>query len=211
MTGYLANAAGPVPLVLDLRITHDRFGSSSDPSINGHLHYPNDLDGSLKETAADKIRQYHVDYNKRPSNSISFMPTIASTSGRLHSELVRLLFLQVHRETDRFFAASGVQFAQSDRGQFHYKRAAFSSQLKSKVGSILTKAAALWITLNIDGTHIASKSHSPITLTSLSSINLVSIVRCSSPPRNLVYGRRVAPSALAFSLSSHRHFYMSSV
>ena len=36
--GYLANVAGPVPLVLDLRIAHERWGSSSDPSINGHLH-----------------------------------------------------------------------------------------------------------------------------------------------------------------------------
>ena len=87
------------------------------------------------------------------------MPAIASTSGRLHSELVRLLFLQAHRETNRFFAASGVQLAQSDRVQFHYKRAAFSSQLKSKVGNILAKAAALRIVLNIDGAPIASKSH----------------------------------------------------
>ncbi len=159
MAGYLANAAGPVPLVLDLRIAHDRWGSSSDPSINGHLHYPNDIDGSLKEAAADKIRNYRADYNNNPPNSISFMPAIASTSGRLHSELVHLLFLQAHRETDRFFAASGVQLAQSDRGQFHYKRTAFSSQLKSKVGSILVKAAALRITLNIDGESIASTSH----------------------------------------------------
>ena len=74
-------------------IAHDRFGSSSDPSINGHLHYPNDLDGSLKETVVDKIRQYHDDYNNRPSNSISFIPPIPSTSGCLHSELVLLLFL----------------------------------------------------------------------------------------------------------------------
>jgi hypothetical protein len=36
------------------------------------------------------------------------MPTVASTSGRLHSEFVRLLFLQAHRETDRFFTVSGV-------------------------------------------------------------------------------------------------------
>ena len=159
LAGYLANAAGPVPLVLDLRFAHDRFGSSSDPSINGHLHYPHDLDRSLNEAAADKIRQYRADYNNRPSNAISFMPAIASPSGRLHSELVRLLFLQAHRETDRFFAASGVQLAQSDRGQFHYRRAAFSSQLKSKVGNILAKAAALRITLNIDGAPIAPKSH----------------------------------------------------
>jgi hypothetical protein len=47
LAGYLANAAGPVPLVLDLRITHDRMGSSSDPSLNGHSKYPNNLDQSL--------------------------------------------------------------------------------------------------------------------------------------------------------------------
>ena len=37
------------------------------------------------------------------------MPVIASTSVRLHSEFVLLLFLQAHRETDRFFATSRVQ------------------------------------------------------------------------------------------------------
>jgi hypothetical protein len=43
LAGYLANAAGPVPLVLDLRITHDRVGSSTDPTLNGHLRYPNNF------------------------------------------------------------------------------------------------------------------------------------------------------------------------
>ena len=37
---YLADAAGPVNVVQDLRITHERFGSSSNPSFNGTLHYP---------------------------------------------------------------------------------------------------------------------------------------------------------------------------
>jgi hypothetical protein len=59
---------------------------------------------------------------------------------------VRLLFLQAHRETDRFFAASGVQLAQPASGLFHFRRAAFSSQFKAKVGNILAKAAALRIT-----------------------------------------------------------------
>jgi hypothetical protein len=107
----LANEAGPVPLVLDLRIAHDRVGSSADPTLNGHLKYPNNLDQSLNDAAADKIRKYRVDYNNRSPSVVSFMPDIASTSGRLHSEFVRLLFLQTHRETDRFFAASGVQSA----------------------------------------------------------------------------------------------------
>jgi hypothetical protein len=44
-----------VSLVVDLRIAHDRFGSSSDPSLNGHLHYPNDIDKSLNDPVSDKL------------------------------------------------------------------------------------------------------------------------------------------------------------
>ena len=86
------------------------------------------------------------------------MPAIASTSGRLHSEFIRLLFLQAHRETDRFFAASGVQPPQhTSGGIFTFKRAAFLSQLKAKVGSSLAKSAD--IRVNIDGAPITSHSH----------------------------------------------------
>jgi hypothetical protein len=172
LAGYLSNAEGPAPLVLDLRITHERWGSRSDPSINGHIHYPNDLDRPLNETVTDKIRSYRADYNNRPSHVISFITGIASTSGRLHSEFVRLLFLQAHRETDRFFATSGVQLSQPSSGQIHYHHTVFSSQIKSKFGNILAKTTVLRIVLNIDGAPIA---------------------------------RRVDPSDLAFSLSSHRH------
>ena len=77
------------------------------------------------------------------------------------------------------------------------RRASFSSQFKSKVVSTLAKAVPLRIKLNLDGT--------PITLSNLSSINFVSIFRCSSSPRNPVYASRVDLSAVAFSLSSHRH------
>jgi hypothetical protein len=135
LAAYLADAAGPVPLVLDLRIAHERWGSSSNPILNGQLRHPRpaDIDRPLNEAAADKIRYYRADYNNRPSTSISFMPAVASTSGRLHCEYVRILLLQAHRKTDRFFAASGVELAQTSRDFFHYRRAAFYSQLKSKV------------------------------------------------------------------------------
>jgi hypothetical protein len=106
LVGYLDNEMVPVTLVLDLRISHDRVGSSTDPNLNGLLKYPNNLDQSLNDTTVDKIRKYRADYNNRSPNVVSFMPAIAS--GRLHSEFVRLLFLQTHRETDRFFAGSGV-------------------------------------------------------------------------------------------------------
>ena len=58
-----------------------------------------------------------IDYNDNPPNATSFMSVIVSTSRRLHSEFVCLLFLQTHRETDRFFAVSTVQLPQSNRGQ----------------------------------------------------------------------------------------------
>ena len=210
LTGYLENAAGPVSFVLDLRITHDRVGSSVDPTLNGHLRYPNNLDKSLNDAAPDKIRKYRADYNNHPPSVVSFMPGMTSTSGRLHSEFIRLLFLQTHRETDCFFAGSGVQLAQPDRGFFHYRRVAFSSMLKSRVENILAKAAALRVTLNLDGASITSKSHTHITHSQSSRLltSSLMIFRCSSPPINPVYERRVNSLTSVCSLSSHRHSYI---
>jgi hypothetical protein len=89
------------------------------------------------------------------------MPAIAGTTGRLHSEFIRLLFLQAHRETDRFFTASGGQSAESNLGAsyFHLRRAAFSGLLKSRVGNIIAKTSAVRVNLNLDGAPIASSSH----------------------------------------------------
>ncbi len=67
---------GQVPLALDLRIAHDRVGSSTDPTLNGHLKYPNNLDQSLNDAVDDKIRKYRTDYNNNPPNVVSFMPGI---------------------------------------------------------------------------------------------------------------------------------------
>jgi hypothetical protein len=118
-------------MFLDLRIDHDRFGSSSNPDLNGKLHWTNDMDMSLNEDV-----------------------------GRVHSEFIRILFVQPHREADRFFAASGVQSAQSNMGVFfHFRRAAFSSMVKSRVSSILAKASDLRMNLNLDAVPITSKSH----------------------------------------------------
>jgi hypothetical protein len=47
LTTYLGNTTDP--------------GSSSDLNLNGHLHYPNDIDRSLNETAVDKIRKYRAE------------------------------------------------------------------------------------------------------------------------------------------------------
>jgi hypothetical protein len=36
--------------------------SSADPTLNGHLKYPNNLDQSLNDAATDKIRKYRADF-----------------------------------------------------------------------------------------------------------------------------------------------------
>ncbi len=110
--------------------------------------------------AADKIRKYRADYNNRPPSVVSLIPAIVSTSGHLHSEFVRILFLHAHRETDRFFTDSGVQLPQTHPGdQFTFRLAAFLTQLQNKVGLTLPKSTALRININLDGSPIASKSH----------------------------------------------------
>ncbi len=70
--GYLENVTGPVTMVLDLRITHDRVGSSTDPTLNGQLRYPNNLDQSFNDTAVDKVRKYHAYYNMNHPNTVLF-------------------------------------------------------------------------------------------------------------------------------------------
>jgi hypothetical protein len=57
-------------------------------------------------------------------------------------------------------AALGIQIAQTHPGvQFTFRRAVFLTRLQSKVGLVLAKATALRVNLNLDGTPIASKSH----------------------------------------------------
>jgi hypothetical protein len=97
---HFSNVVDLMSLVMDLHIDHDRFGSTSDLNLNRHLHYPNDIDKSLNVVTTDKIRKCRVDYNDNPPVVVAFVFVIASTSGRLHSEFVQLLFLQTHRETD---------------------------------------------------------------------------------------------------------------
>ncbi len=168
LAGYLAIVAGPVPLVLDLRIAHDRFGSSSDPSINGHLHYPNDVDRSLNEAAADKSRQYRADYNRGPLTLSPLCLLLLVGLGGYIVNLCAFYFLQAHREkTDRFFAASGVQLAQPNRGQFHYRRgvlltAQVQGQQHPRQGDSTTDHIEYsWCTYHVEITH------SPITFANL--------------------------------------------
>jgi hypothetical protein len=140
------------------------------------------------------------------------MSAIGSTSGRIHSEFVHLLFLQGHRETDRFFTTSGVHLPEHDRDQFDCLRTVFSSQIKSKVGNILTKAETMRIILNLDVAPITSTSHthpshsqtsslltSSLLTSSLSlGVSVPHTTQCTEAPRFLRYSFRIIRITYSF-------------
>ena len=55
LAAFLADAVVLVKLVLDLRIAHERWGSSSSPMLNVKLHHPlpADIDQPLHDAAVD--------------------------------------------------------------------------------------------------------------------------------------------------------------
>ncbi len=105
-----------------------------------------------------------------------------------------------------FFAASGVQPAQTQRGMFHFRRAAFAQQIKSKVGLALVKASVLRINLNIDGTPIESKSHTHPSHSQTYRLLTSSLSLGVPVPRPTLCARRV--DLLVCSLPLHRLSYV---
>ena len=82
---------------------------------------------------------------------------------RVGGYIVNLLDFYSYRLIGKLTAFLQLQeFSQRNlpvEDSFTFRRAAFLSGLKSKVGLALAKAAALRIVLNLDGAPIASKSH----------------------------------------------------
>ena len=97
----------------------------------------------------------------------------------MHGELLRLLFLQAHRETEAHFTAAGMSSQTNNSEALRFKRTAFYQGLKSKVGLAAAKAAALRINLNVQGRDIVATpmnapSRTPLLLPLLLSHNLLS-------------------------------------
>jgi len=116
---------------------------------NGRSTHPQDIDAPLHIAAQRKINSYRQ--QNADNQNISFLPTITSTSTRMHGEFLRVLFLQAHRETEAHFTATGMPSRRNQSDSFRFKRAAFFQLLKSKVGLAAAKAAALRININVEG------------------------------------------------------------
>ena len=97
------NVAGTTDLIVDVALVHDFHGNVVDPSRHGQPRHPNP-DKVLIDTAVAKAQgnEYRPDYLR--NHNKAFLPLVMSTSGRLHSEFARLLYILAHQRAVRFSA-----------------------------------------------------------------------------------------------------------
>jgi hypothetical protein len=77
-------------LLVDVTFRHNFTGTGHNGQTQGQLRNPDNLDHILESAAADKIRNYRDTY--RRNRHVAFLPACMSTSGRIHGELLRLIF-----------------------------------------------------------------------------------------------------------------------
>ena len=118
IAGYISD--GAQDLVLDLSFRHHCADAAPRKwHRNGELLHPGNPDKNLDEKAARKIHKYRELYRDHRRH-LDFLPAIASTSGRIHCELLPLLFLHAHRETTRFFEIFDDGHEQPHTSRFNY-------------------------------------------------------------------------------------------
>jgi hypothetical protein len=71
LAAFLADAAGPINLVMDLRIAHECLEVALILAYTTFaIPFLLTFDKPLNDAAAEKVREYRADYNNRPSDSI---------------------------------------------------------------------------------------------------------------------------------------------
>ena len=124
------NVAGTTDLIVDVALVRDFHGNVVDPARHGQLRHPNP-DKVLIDTAVAKAQgnEYRPDYLR--NHNKAFPPLVMSTSGRLHSEFVRLLYILAHQGAVRFFAILDYKSCDEELCQ---RRGAFFFQHRARIG-----------------------------------------------------------------------------
>ena len=79
-----------------------RFNFLPSGSLNGTLRHAQP-DKLLEAAARTKVRRYREAYATRPGVTYAFLPCVMRTSGRIHGEFLRFLYILAHRRTKRWF------------------------------------------------------------------------------------------------------------
>jgi hypothetical protein len=98
---------------------------------NSQLRDP-DVNRLLEKAARTKVARYRDAYANRPGTTHAFLPCVMSTSGRIHGELLRLLYILADRRTRRYFANLGDEEPGTDA--FTWRRGQFFWQHRAAIG-----------------------------------------------------------------------------
>ena len=126
------NLGGHRHLVIDIACTHE-FGGNHCRNFdrNGQLR-DHDVNKLLETTARTKVARYREAYANRQGTTYAFLPCVMSTSGRIHGEFLRLLYILAHRRTLKYFADMGDDEPGTDA--FTWCRSQYFLKHKAAIG-----------------------------------------------------------------------------
>jgi hypothetical protein len=132
------HVAQQTDLLVDVTLRHDFIGAGHIGQNQGQLRNPDNPDHILESATADKIRNYRDTY--RRNRHVAFLSACMSTSGRIHGELLRLIFFLSNKQADDYFAALGYQ---PHKQEFCHRRGVFFQQNRGTIGLARAQAVAL--------------------------------------------------------------------
>ena len=93
---------------------------------------------SAVRTFCSQIRAYREPYHR--NRSLAFLPACMSTSGRIHSEFLRLLYLIADKQASDYFADLDYE---PHKEEFCQRRGVFLNQHRSTIGIACAQAVAI--------------------------------------------------------------------
>jgi hypothetical protein len=148
--------AGQTDLLVDVTVRHNFKGTGHNGQTQGQLRNPDNPDHILESAAADKIRNYRDTY--RRNRHVAFLPACMSTSGRIHGELLRLIFFISNKQAEDYFEALGYH---PHSQEFCHRRGVFFQQNRGTIGMACAQSVALRGAPTTARRHVAAPRRPP--------------------------------------------------
>jgi gamma-glutamylcyclotransferase (GGCT)/AIG2-like uncharacterized protein YtfP len=127
-------------LCIDVSRVHDFHGNAANPSLNGTLRHA-DINHVLSHRAQEKIDKYRAGYAALDVRK-AFLPAVVSTSGRIHGDLLRLLYLLADNKTKRHFR-DRHEVIDDDSEAYCWRRSGFFWRMRASLGLACAQATTL--------------------------------------------------------------------
>jgi gamma-glutamylcyclotransferase (GGCT)/AIG2-like uncharacterized protein YtfP len=115
-------------------------GNAANQSLNGTLRHA-DINHVLSHRAQEKINKYRAGYAALDVRR-AFLPAVVSTSGRIHGDLLRLLYLLADNKTKRHFR-DRHEAIDDDSEAYCWRRSGFFWRMRASFGLACAQATTL--------------------------------------------------------------------